>query len=62
MSKQLTRSTTNNMLGGVCAGVAEYTGMDVTLVRLIVVLGTIFGFGSFAVAYLVGWVLIPKGN
>jgi len=62
MSKQLTRSTTNNMLGGVCAGVADYTGLDVTLVRLIVALGTIFGFGTFAVAYVIGWVLIPKGN
>jgi len=62
MSKQLTRSTTDNMIGGVCAGVAEYTGLDVTLVRLIVVLGTIFGFGSFALAYLIGWVLIPKAN
>lgn len=61
MSKQLTRSTTNNMLGGVCAGIAEYAGIDVTLVRLIVVLGTLFGFGSFAVAYVIAWILVPKG-
>ena len=59
MSKQLTRSS-DRMVGGVCAGVAEYSGLDVTLVRLIVVLGTIFGFGSFLVAYLIGWVLIPS--
>jgi phage shock protein C len=60
MSKQLTRSTDGRMVGGVCAGVADYTGLDVTLVRLIVVLGTIFGFGSFLVAYVIGWVLIPS--
>jgi len=59
MTRQLTRSH-DRMVGGVCSGVADYTGLDVTLVRLIVVLGTIFGLGSFFVAYLIGWLLIPN--
>jgi phage shock protein C len=59
MTRQLTRPQ-DRMVGGVCAGIAEYAGLDVTLVRIIVVLGTIFGFGSFLLAYLIGWVLIPS--
>jgi phage shock protein C len=59
MTRQLTRSQ-DRMVGGVCSGVAEYTGLDVTLVRLIVVLGTIFGLGSLFVAYVIGWLLIPS--
>jgi phage shock protein C len=59
MNRQLTRSP-DRMVGGVCSGIAEYAGLDVTLVRLIVVLGTIFGVGSFLLIYLIGWVLIPS--
>jgi phage shock protein PspC (stress-responsive transcriptional regulator) len=40
--------------------VARYFGIDANLVRLIVVLGTILGFGSLAVAYLVAWILMPE--
>jgi phage shock protein C len=59
-AKRLTRSSDNRMLAGVCGGVAEYLGVDANLVRLVVVLGTIFGFGSLAVAYVVGWLLMPQ--
>jgi phage shock protein C len=59
MTRQLTRPQ-DRMVAGVCAGIAEYAGLDVTLVRIIVVLGTIFGFGSFLLIYLIGWVLIPS--
>ena len=58
--KRLTRSRDDRWLGGVCGGVAAYTGIDATLVRLIVVVGTILGFGSLFVAYLVAWVLMPE--
>ena len=59
MTRRLTRSP-DRMVGGVCSGIADYAGLDVTLVRLIVVLGTIFGLGSFLLIYLIGWVLIPS--
>ena len=32
--KQLTRSTSNRMIAGVCAGLGEYLGIDPTIVRL----------------------------
>lgn len=59
-ARRLTRSRDDKILGGVCAGIAEYAGLDVTLVRLLTVLGVVFGFGSVAVAYVVAWVLLPK--
>ena len=34
-SKVLMRSRDGRMLAGVCAGIADYFGLDVTLVRLI---------------------------
>ena len=38
----------------------DYTGIDANLVRLLVVLGTVLGFGSLLVAYIVAWVLMPQ--
>ena len=59
-AKRLVRSRDDRWVAGVCGGVARYAGVDANLVRLIVVLGTVFGFGSLLVAYLVAWVLMPE--
>ncbi len=46
---------------GVCSGIADYTGFDVTLIRIGMVLGTIFGSGTLLIAYLViAWLANPK--
>ena len=37
---------------GVAAGIADYFGLDVTLVRIAWVLGTLLGFGSLILVYL----------
>ena len=37
---------------GVCAGIADYANVDVTLVRVGFVLGTLLGFGSVILVYL----------
>ncbi len=47
-ARRLTRNTEEGMLGGVCAGLADHLGLDVTLVRILAVLGAIFGFGSWS--------------
>jgi len=44
MKKKLRRSS-NKMIAGVCAGIAEYLGLDVTLVRVAYVLLSIFSAG-----------------
>ncbi|HET6625636.1 MAG TPA: PspC domain-containing protein [Nocardioidaceae bacterium] len=58
--KRLARSRDDRWLSGVCGGVAQYLGVDANLVRLVVVLGTIFGFGSLFLAYIVAWILMPE--
>ena len=58
--KQLTRSTTNRMIAGICAGIGEYANIDPTIVRLIAVI-LIFLTGPVAVlGYLVMALIIPE--
>jgi phage shock protein C len=59
-AKRLARSRDDRWVSGVCGGVAKYLGVDANLVRLVVVLGTIFGFGSLFIAYVVAWILMPE--
>jgi len=59
-AKRLVRRTDDRMIGGVCSGLADYFGVDVTLVRLVAVVGTVVGFGSLLVAYVVAWLLMPE--
>ena len=58
--RRLVRRTDERMIGGVCAGLADHLGIDVTLVRLLTVLITVLGFGSVVIAYLVALVIVPK--
>ena len=59
MEKKLYRSRTDKKLCGVCGGLAKYFGIDATLVRLGVVLFTLFvGFGLLA--YIVAALVIPE--
>jgi phage shock protein PspC (stress-responsive transcriptional regulator) len=58
--KRLVRTRDDRWIAGVCGGVARYTGLDPTLVRLLTVVLTVLGLGSLIVAYLVAWVLMPE--
>ncbi len=58
MSRRLYRSGKDKMLGGVAGGLADYFEVDVTLVRLIVLV-TVFAGGLGLFAYLVAWIIIP---
>ncbi|MGZ5366426.1 PspC domain-containing protein [Aeromicrobium sp.] len=57
--KRLTRSRDDRWIGGVCGGIAEYTGVDANVIRLIVAVFTLFGAGSLIIAYIVALFLIP---
>ena len=48
------------MIAGVCIGVAQANGWDVTLVRVLTVVGCLFTSGLVGVAYLAGWIGIPE--
>jgi len=58
MQKRLYRSREEKIIGGVCGGLAEYLNVDPTLMRLALVLITLFG-GAGIIAYLVLWVIVP---
>jgi phage shock protein PspC (stress-responsive transcriptional regulator) len=58
--KVLTRSRYNKVLAGVCGGLAEYLGVDATVVRALVVVITIFTGGVGLIAYLALWLVIPE--
>lgn len=57
--KRLYRSRKDQLLGGVCGGIAEYFGVDPSLVRIIAVLLVIAGGGAI-LAYVLAWLLIPE--
>jgi signal transduction histidine kinase len=54
----LRRATQNRLVGGVAAGVAEKTGIDITIVRIIFVLMSL-GSGFGLAVYVVIWLLVP---
>lgn len=57
--KRLYRSRKDLLLGGVCGGIAEYLGVDPTLVRVVfVVLAVASGIG--VLIYFLLWLLIPQ--
>lgn len=59
--KQLYRSRQNRMIGGVCGGLGEYFGIDPTLVRVLVVVGSLLGFaGAFLLGYLILLIVVPN--
>ena len=58
--KRLYRSRNDKILGGVCAGIANYFEVDPVIVRLLLVLGTLFSMGLGILAYLIAWMIIPE--
>ena len=59
MEKKLYRSITDKKLAGVCGGLAEYLGMDVSIIRLIWILAVVFA-GVGILAYIIAALVIPQ--
>ena len=60
MEKKLKRSA-NKKIAGVCGGLAEYLGMDATIVRVIYALLVLFG-GVGILLYIILALLMPKAE
>lgn len=58
-SKKLYRSRENAMIGGVCAGIADFFDTDPSLIRLAAVL-LFFAGGVGVLAYIVAWIIVPQ--
>ncbi|MFA5070584.1 MAG: PspC domain-containing protein [Patescibacteria group bacterium] len=59
MDKKLYRSNKDKIIAGVCAGLAEYFDLDVTLVRIIFVVIVLAG-GAGVLAYVILWIVVPQ--
>lgn len=59
--KKLKRNIQNKMIAGVCSGLSDYLGIDITLVRILYLLLTIFSLGGVGVVlYILMIVIIPE--
>jgi len=61
MEKRLYKDEHHKMIGGVCAGLAEYFNIDVTLVRVLF-FATLILKGGGLIIYIILWVCLPKKN
>eukprot|EP01085_Mycamoeba_gemmipara_P000127 Mycagemm_TRINITY_DN2090_c0_g1::TRINITY_DN2090_c0_g1_i1::g.127::m.127 type:complete len:221 gc:universal TRINITY_DN2090_c0_g1_i1:25-687(+) len=62
MEKKLYRNEHDKAVAGVASGLADYMQIDVTIIRLLFVLTTIFLAGSGVLAYIVLWIVAPVNN
>lgn len=59
MEKKLHRDEHRKVVGGVCAGLAEYFDIDVSIVRLVFLLSLLLKGGG-GLIYIVLWIVLPK--
>lgn len=65
MKKELYRDTEKGKIAGVCAGIANYFGWELWLVRIIFISGVLLTGSFFFMAYIIGWFILekkPKGD
>lgn len=62
MEKKLFRNEHDKMIAGVASGLADYMQVEVTIIRLLFALSTIFMAGAGLVAYIIMWVIVPVNN
>jgi phage shock protein C len=59
-TKKLYRSRDNKMLTGLAGGLGDYTGIDPTIIRVLLVLAEIFSAGLLIIPYLIVAFVVPK--
>lgn len=62
MEKKLYRNEHGKMIGGVCTGIADYLGVDPTIVRLVFLVTLVLGHGTGFIAYIILLIVLPKRN
>lgn len=61
--KRLILSASDKKLGGVCGGIAEYMDIDPTIVRLLTIVVALFtAVIPVLIAYILAWIIIPRGQ
>lgn len=59
-AKRLERPRLGRRIAGVCAAFADYFEVDVTLIRVLAVIGLFFSFGTGLIAYVIAAIVIPN--
>lgn len=59
-NKKLYRSVEDRMVGGVCAGIADFFDIDPTIVRLVFVLGFFASVSGLFWAYIIMMIVVPE--
>jgi phage shock protein PspC (stress-responsive transcriptional regulator) len=57
--KRFCRISSNKMIGGVCAGISDYFGIDVNLVRVVWIASVLLG-GLPILLYIFSWIILPE--
>lgn len=60
-TRRLERDMANRKVAGVCAGLANYLEVDVTLIRIALLTAAIAG-GFGIVGYIIAWIAMPKST
>lgn len=60
IGRKLYLSDKDRKIAGVCGGLAEYFGIDSTIVRILWVLAVVVSYGTGFILYLVFWLIVPR--
>jgi phage shock protein C len=58
--RKLYRSSRDRKLFGICGGLAEYLGIDATLLRILLIVVAVFSAGSVIIVYIIAGFVIPR--
>lgn len=58
--RKLYRSSRDKKIFGICGGLAEYFGLDATLLRVLLIIVTVFSAGSVIIVYVIAGFVIPR--
>jgi len=62
MQEKKLRRSNNKIISGVCAGLAEYTGMDPMMMRILFAVGTVITGGFGVLVYIVLIFVMPAAD
>jgi phage shock protein C len=60
--KNLTKDKKNAIIFGVCAGLSKYSGIDVSIIRILSIVGVFFSFSILFWIYLLLALILPSDN
>jgi phage shock protein C len=58
--RRLQRPIEGKKIAGVCAAIARYLNVDVTLVRIVIAMLAVYPVGLGVIFYIVAWIAIPR--